>query len=416
MTIRPERSGRPPVARDARRVALIHYWLVGMRGGEKVLEALCRMFPQADIYTHVHVPGRVSAEINAHRVFTTSIARLPFAPRLYQKYLPLMPRALEEVDLTGYDLVISSEAGPAKGVIAPPEAPHLCYCHSPMRYLWDQYHTYRASAGPLSRMMMPRIAHGLRGWDVTSAARVDGFAANSTHVAHRIRKYWRREAEVIHPPVAVADFAPVPPSERGDFYLWAGELAPYKRPDLAVEAIRRLGRKLIVIGGPDKAARQLAAGAPDTIRFLGQVPFDVLRDHLARCRALIFPGEEDFGIVPLEAMAAGRPVIAYGRGGVLDTVSDGETGLLFHDQSVEGLMQAIERFEASGLERLDPCSLASQARRFDEAAFRAGILSALAQLGVDLSPEDAGLGPTEPGDGARGFAARGGRKRALGLR
>ncbi|WP_212524273.1 glycosyltransferase [Actibacterium sp. MT2.3-13A] len=369
---------------DDRRVALIHYWLVGMRGGEKVLEALCEMFPQADIFTHVVVPGRLSPALQRHRIFTTSVARLPFAPKLYQKYLPFMPRALEEIDLTGYDLVISSEAGPAKGVIAPPDAPHLCYCHSPMRYLWDQYHTYRSGAGWLTRQLMPPLAHRLRGWDVTSAARVDGFAANSNHVAARIRKYWGREADVVHPPVAVADFAPVPRAELGDFYLWAGELAPYKRPDIAVEALTRLNRPLVVIGGPDKTRAALAAKAGANVTFLGQVPFDVLRAHMARCKALIFPGEEDFGIVPVEVMASGRPVIAYGRGGALDTVLEGETGLLFREQSVEALIDAVERFEALGLDRTDPAALIAHARRFDPDAFREGITRSLGALGVDL--------------------------------
>jgi glycosyltransferase involved in cell wall biosynthesis len=395
MTIRPDLSLGQPLLREGRRVALIHYWLVGMRGGEKVLEALCRMFPGADIFTHVHVPGRISETINAHRIRTTSVARLPFAPRLYQKYLPFMPRALEELDLSGYDLVISSEAGPAKGVIPPPDAPHLCYCHSPMRYLWDQYHTYRHTAGPLARAMMPGLSHRLRAWDATSAARVDGFAANSSHVAARIRKYWRREADIVHPPVAVDRFQPVVPAERGDFYLWAGELAPYKRPDLAIEAFRRLGRPLVVIGGPEKLRRKLAAGAPENIRFLGNVPFDTLREYLARSRALIFPGEEDFGIVPVEAMASGRPVIAFGRGGALDTVVEGETGLFFHDQSAEGLAEAVERFEASGIEQADPLRIATHARGFDEAAFRRGIAASLARLGVGVA-RDAGSAELEP--------------------
>jgi len=367
---------------DGRRVAIVHYWLVGMRGGEKVLEALCAMFPQADIYTHVADPARLSATLTAHRIVQTRIGRLPFARRLYQKYLPLMPRALEELDLTGYDLVISSEAGPAKGVIAPPDAPHLCYCHSPMRYLWDQYHVYRDGAGPVTRALMPPLAHRLRQWDVTSAARVDGFAANSTHVAARIHKYWRREADVVHPPVVVDDFAPVPRAELGDFYLWAGELAPYKRPDLAVEALARLDRPLVVIGGPDKTAARLKRMAGPRTTFLGKVPFDVLRDHMARCRALIFPGEEDFGIVPVEVMASGRPVIGYGRGGLRDTVVDGETGLMFHEQSVEALVDAVERFEASGLGDADPATFVARAARFAPDVFEDGIRAALARIGA----------------------------------
>jgi glycosyltransferase involved in cell wall biosynthesis len=371
-----------PVA--GRRVAIIHYWLVGMRGGEKVLEALLRMFPEADIFTHVYVPQKVSPLIRSHRVFTTRIARLPMAARLYQKYLPLMPRALEELDLTGYDLVISSEAGPAKGVIVPPDAPHLCYCHSPMRYLWDQYHVYRNGAGALTRTFMPLMAHDLRQWDVTSAARVDAFAANSTHVAQRIRKYWRRGADVVHPPVAVKDFAPAADGGHDDFYLWAGELAPYKRPDIAIEAFTRLKKPLVVIGGPNKAAKHLARRAGGNVTFLGQVPFEVLKSHMARCKALIFPGEEDFGIVPVEVMASGRPVIALGRGGALDTVVDGETGLLFRDQSVEGLIAAVERFESAGLDRVDPSGLVAHAARFDERAFRTGIARQLVQLGVEV--------------------------------
>ena len=375
------RGGGP---RPARRVALIHYWLVGMRGGEKVLEALCGMFPQADIYTHVVVPARLSERLRAHRIETTFVARLPFAARAYQKYLPFMPRALEQIDLSGYDLVISSESGPAKGVIPPPDAAHLCYCHSPMRYLWDQYHTYRRGAGLLTRALMPHMAHRLRIWDVTSAARVDRFVANSTHVAARIAKYWRREADVVAPPVSVEDFAPAPPGEVGDYYLWAGELAPYKRPDIAIAAAARAGRRLVMVGGPARTAKALAADAPDNVEVLGPVDFATLKHHLARCRALVFPGEEDFGIVPVEAMASGRPVIAYGRGGALDSVVDGETGLLFGDQSAAGLAEAIARLEASGLDRADPARLTAHARRFDAGAFRSGISEALAGLGIHV--------------------------------
>ena len=367
----PEKHSPP--APTYPRVALIHYWLVGMRGGEKVLEALCRMYPQADIFTHVYVPEKISETINAHRIVETSVGRMPFAARLYQSYLPFMPRALEELDLTGYDLVISSEAGPAKGVIAPPDAFHLCYCHSPMRYLWDQYHIYRKSAGLLSRMALPHIAHSLRSWDVTSAARVDSFAANSKHVAARIHKYWRREAEVVHPPVDLGAFSPAPAAEIGDFYLWVGELAPYKRPDMMIEAFNRLGLPLVVIGGPDKTRLKLQKTAKENITFLGRASFDVLRQHLSRCRALVFPGEEDFGIVPVEAMASGRPVIAYDRGGARDTVVQRKTGLLFKDQTVEGLMAAVRDFEDNRLYDVVSDTLVRHASQFSEAAFRAGI-------------------------------------------
>lgn len=370
------------------KVALVHYWLVGMRGGEKVLESLCRMFPEADIFTHVAVPGALSDTLKRHKITETFIGRLPMARSLYQHYLPLMPRALEQIDLTGYDLVISSEAGPAKGVTAPPDALHICYTHSPMRYLWDQYHVYRNGAGPLGRMAMPMFAPGLRMWDVTSAARVDGFVANSTHVASRIRKYWRRESSVVAPPVDVGAFSPLARGGHDGFYLWAGELAPYKRPDIAVEAFNRLGLPLVVIGGPEKTRARLAAGAKDNVTFLGKVGFDVLKDHLARCKALIFPGEEDFGIVPVEAMASGRPVIAYGRGGALDTVLHGETGWLFRDQSVEGLMTAVQDFERAKLDDVDPLHLVRHARKFDEAAFQAGMLRAIEAGGIKLGGFD----------------------------
>jgi len=367
------------------KVALVHYWLVGMRGGEKVLDALCRFFPEADIFTHVYEPAAVSEEIRRHTVKTTAISRLPFAKRLYQSYLPFMPTALEGLDLSAYDLVISSEAGPAKGVIVPPCAVHVCYCHSPMRYLWDQYHIYKQRAGLPVRVVMPHIARNLRQWDVVSATRVDAFVANSHHVAARIRKYWRRDALVVHPPVAIDDFAPIRGQPMSDYYLWVGELAPYKRPDIAVEAFSRLGKKLVVIGGPAKEQRLLARKAGETIIFLGKVPFETLRDYMARCRALIFPGEEDFGIVPVEAMASGRPVIAFGRGGVLDTVVDRETGLLFHNQSVEGLMSAVEEFEVQGLDSVDPAALVANARRFSEQRFFEAFARLLSDLGIHLT-------------------------------
>lgn len=353
-----------------------------MRGGEKVLEALCRMFPQADIFTHVADLSKLTSVITRHKIIETRVGRLPFAKVMYQKYLPFMPRALEELDLSGYDLVISSEAGPAKGVITPPNATHLCYCHSPMRYLWDQYHVYRDGAGFMTRAAMPIFAHRLRQWDVTSAQRMDGIVANSHFVAKRVQKYWRREADVVAPPVFVEDFSPVPLKALGDFYLWAGELAPYKRPDLAVEAFRKLDKPLVVIGGPEAQVRSLKAIAGPQTSFLGQVPFDVLKDHMARCRALVFPGEEDFGIVPVEVMASGRPVIAFGSGGALDTVLDGQTGVLFQEQSVDALIAAVDKFEASQLAQSGPDLCVAHAKKFNEAAFVSGIEAALTRIGA----------------------------------
>lgn len=364
------------------KVAIIHYWLVHMRGGEKVLESLCRLFPDADIFTHAYDPRGVSETIRRHRIRTTAISRLPAPKRLYRAYLPLMPFALESLDLSDYDLVISSEAGPAKGVITRPDALHLCYCHSPMRYIWDQYHAYKAGTGLAGRLAMSLFSPALRQWDVTSAARVDRFVANSVHVGKRIEKYWRRDAEILHPPVALEAFSPAPLSAREDFYLWAGELTGYKRPDLAIEAFNRLGRRLVVIGGPEKARKALAARARDNIVFLGRVPFATLRDHMARATALVFPGEEDFGLVPVEAMASGRPVIAYGRGGATETVRHGETGWLFDDQSIEGLIAAVAAFERSGLTDADPRTIAAYTSRFSERAFITGLCAILARHGI----------------------------------
>jgi glycosyltransferase involved in cell wall biosynthesis len=352
--------------------------MVSMRGGERVLEEFCRMFPDADIYTHVVDRGAMSRTILAHDIRTTFIARLPYARRLYQKYLPLMPQALEALDLTGYDLVISSESGPAKGVIVGPDAIHLCYCHSPMRYLWDQYHQYRRNAGFLTRLLMPPIVHYLRIWDVTSAARVDRFVANSGYIAKRIRKYFRRESDVVHPPVATKAFVPAPVEEIGDYYLWAGQLVGYKRPDIAVEAFRRSGRRLIVIGEGEERAR-VEQGAGPTVSFLGNVPFATLKHHLARCRALVFPGPEDFGIVPVEAQASGRPVIALAEGGALETVVDGRTGVLYRDCSVDGLIAALDAFEASGLGDTCRDACVANAQAFGSDVFRQKIARVIAE-------------------------------------
>jgi glycosyltransferase involved in cell wall biosynthesis len=350
----------------AMKVAIVHYWLTGMRGGEKVVEALCELFPGADIFTNVYVPERVSATIRRHRVRTTFVNRLPFAASA-RAYLALMPVALEQLDLRGYDLIISNESGPAKGVVPPLDAMHICYCLSPMRYAWDLYQDYLASSGPVARALMRPAMHYLRMWDLASAARVDHFATLSEHTRRRVAKYYRRDAEIIHPPVDTHRFSPR--GERGDFYLVVGATEAYKRVDLAVEAFNRLGRPLVVIGeGPEDPRLRRLAGPNVTL--LGAQPDEVLQRHYASCRALIFPGEEDFGIVPVECMASGRPIIAYGRGGVLDTIVDGETGVLFREQTVESLIDAVVRYERSERE-FSPERLAEHARAFDREHFKA---------------------------------------------
>jgi len=349
------------------KVAIVHYWLVGMRGGERVVEALLDLYPEAGIITHAYDPKAVSEKIRSRRVRTTFISRLPRAAKYYKSYLPLMPLALESVDMNGYDLVISSESGPAKGVLAPADALHICYCHTPMRYVWDMYHRYRAEAGPLARLAMPLICHYLRTWDVAAAARVDAFAANSAHVARRIRRwYGRDDAEVIHPPVQTGAFDPTRP--RGERYLFVGELVGYKLADVAVRAFNRLGLPLTVIGGGPMLA-ELKRQAGPNIEILGRQSFDVLKERLATCRALVFPGEEDFGLVPVEAMASGAPVIAFGRGGATETVLDGRTGILYEDGSEAGLAAAVRRFEDQrGL--WGPADIATHAAAFDTAVFK----------------------------------------------
>ena len=367
-------AGRPPGW--PRRVAIIHYWLVTMRGGERVVEQMLRLFPHADVYTHVYVEGAVSGLIRGQRVTETFIGRLPGARTHYQKYLPLMPLALEELDLNGYDLVISSESGPAKGVIVAPDAVHLCYVHSPMRYLWDHYHQYRSTAGWMTRQLMPWMFHRLRSWDVSSARRVDRLVANSHFIQARIARSWGRDSGVVHPPVEVDLFEPAAPGDVSDRFLWVGQMTPYKRADIALEAFNRLGLPLLMVG-TGEMARELRRRAGPTIEIVERLEFDQLRRAYATCRALIFTAEEDFGIVPVEAMASGRPVIAYGRGGVLDSVIPGETGLFFNEQNASSLVGALAAFE-QWAPHFDPADAVRQARQFAPDRFDAGILAALA--------------------------------------
>jgi glycosyltransferase involved in cell wall biosynthesis len=323
------------------------------------------MYPQADIFTHVYVPDMVSAQIRQHKIIPTFINALPRASKMYKTYLPLMPLALEQLDLRGYDLVISSESGPAKGVIPPAAALHVCYCHTPMRYIWDMYHDYRSNAGRITRLMMPPLSHYLRTWDVTSVARVDSFVANSATVASRIRRYYGVESTVIHPPVDTDSFAAVPPSELEDYYLMAGELVSYKRPDLAVRAFNDMKRRLVVIGGGEMLDEIRRIAGP-TVTVMGSQPFEILKHHYARCRALIFPGEEDFGMVPVEAMASGRPVVAFGRGGATETVAKGTSGVFFEEQTVEAISSAIRSL--AGIE-IDPEKIAAHASQFGRDQF-----------------------------------------------
>jgi len=329
------------------RVALVHDWLTGMRGGEKCLEAFCTLFPGAPIHTLVHRPGSVSPTIESHPIRTSFIQRAPGGRTRYQRYLPIYPLAIERFDLRGYDLVLSSSHAVAKGVVVHPGTVHVCYCHTPMRYVWLAYEDYFGGGRyrfPVS-WALTAAATWLRTWDVVSAQRVDRFVANSHNVARRIRRYYGREAAVVHPPLETDLFIPDPGVAREDFYLVVSALVPYKRVDLAIEAARILGRRLVVIGSGVER-RRLARSAGPGVEFRGWVTQEELLAALRRARGLIFPGEEDFGIVPLEALACGTPVIAYGAGGALETIADGRTGVFFGEPTVESLTAALRRFES----------------------------------------------------------------------
>lgn len=351
------------------RVAIVHYWLVTMRGGEKVLEALAELYPEADIYTNVVDKAKLSPSLLSHTIYATFINRLPRAKSWYQRYLPLMPLALEQLDLRSYDLVISSESGPAKGVITRPDALHVCYCHSPMRYIWDFYPEYLKGKGYFTKRAMQLSFHYMRLWDVASAARVDYFIANSAYVAARIQKCYRRDSTIIHPPVDVEAFSPS--EEVGDYYLWLGQLVGYKRPDLAVEAFNASGRKLVILGEGEEKERLIKQAKPN-IQFLGRCGDSEIQNMLSHCKALIFPGLEDFGIVPVEAMAAGRPVIAFNKGGAAETVIDGKTGILFAEQTVESFNEALDRYEANQ-DNFVPKTIQQHARNFSRSVFKQSI-------------------------------------------
>ena len=344
------------------RSAIVHYWLLNQRGGEKVLDALCRMLPGADIFTLFCDPKTLSPEVQRHNITTSFLNPLR---RHYRSLLPLMPMALESFDLRGYDLIVSSESGPAKGVIAPSTARHICYCHTPMRYLWDLYPAYRNewTRSPLKRAAMAPLSNYLRLWDFASAARVDRFIANSHNVRNRIWKTWRREADVIHPPVDVDSFRWEAPE---NYFLIVSELGSYKRIDTAVRAFSRNGRRLIIAGdGPE--FRRLRAMASSNVEFAGRVPDATLRQLYARCRAFLLPGEEDFGITPVEALASGKPVIALKRGGVLETVPS-YAGIFYDEPSDAALSAALQQFDTIEHD-IRAAELQAQARNFSEAEF-----------------------------------------------
>jgi glycosyltransferase involved in cell wall biosynthesis len=355
------------------RAAIVHYWLLNMRGGEKVVESLCNLLPDADIFTLFYDPDRVSPLIRSHHVRASFLQTFR---KCYRSMLPWMPMALESFDLRAYDLVVSSESGPAKGVIVPSTTRHVCYCHTPMRYLWDLYPAYRNewTRSRLKRALMTPLTNYLRMWDYASAGRVDEFVANSENVRQRIWKTYRRQSTVIPPPVAVEKFY-WKPSE--DYYLIVSELVAYKRLDSAIRVFKANGRKLRVVGdGPEfRALKRIATG---NIEFCGRVNDRDLQELYARCRAFLMPGEEDFGITAVEALASGKPVIALGRGGALETVPLAEPlgGLFYGDATDDALRAAIDAWERIE-HQMVPEALRTYAAKFSQTEFLTKMKAAL---------------------------------------
>ena len=373
------------------KVALVHDWLVTQRGGEHVLEALCELFPQADIHTLVHRPGTVHPRIEARPIHTSVLQRVPRIHKLYRHFLPVLPQVIESMRLEGYDLVISSSHCVAKGIRKPAGAKHLAYVHAPMRYMWDLFDDY---FGP-GRASLPvrAAAHAVRPylqkWDRESTAGVDRILVNSQHIAGKVKRFWGRDASVVYPPIALDRFCqhPLEGLGQGGYYLWLGAFAPYKRLDIALEAFRQLDAPLWVVGTGQEAARLTSGALPSHIRFLGPVPNEALAGLYRDARALIFTPEEDFGIVPLEAQASGRPVIAYGRGGALETVSP-LTGLFFDEQTPAALVEAVRRFEAWE-PQFRPADARAQAERFSRATFLRSVKAEVdALLGAATSYPD----------------------------
>lgn len=368
------------------KIALIHDWLTGMRGGEKCLEVFCEQFPDATLMTLLHVPGSVSATIEKMNIQTSWIQKMPGVAKYYRHYLPLFPTAIEEFDLREYDLVLSSSHCVAKGVLVHPETQHVCYCHTPMRYVWSMYQDYfgPARVRGLSRFVIALSSNYLRMWDVLSAQRVHYFIANSQHVRRRIQHYYQREAEVIYPPVDLTHTQLATPHD--DYYLIVSALVPYKRIELAIAAFNQLNRRLVIVGTGGEAQRLKKMTQSKQIEFVGWASGAELQKYYAGCRALIFPGEEDFGIVPVEAQAYGKPVIAFARGGARETVagimpaatgqyprpsaSTNATGVFFQASTASALVAAILQSEKI---EFDAATIRAQAQKFDRAVFRAKI-------------------------------------------
>jgi len=325
------------------KVAIVHDWLVTYGGAERVVETMCEIFPQADIYTLIYDEEKMGHIFSKEKVKTTFIQKFPKATKLYTKMLPLMPRAFEELDLEDYDMVLSSSSCCAKGVITSPSTIHIAYIHSPMRYAWDLYYDYRNKSGYFTKLFMSLFMPSIRQWDVISSTRIDKVLANSNYISKRIKKYWGRDSEVVYPPIEVERLE-ANGKKAENFYVAFSRFVPYKRIDLAVKACTELKKNLVVIGDGEQR-EYLKSIAGETVIFTGRLSDEKVKDYLQRCKAMIFCAEEDFGIVPLEVQACGRPVIAYGKGGSLETVVEDVTGTFFNEQTVESVKSQILKFE-----------------------------------------------------------------------
>lgn len=364
------------------KVALVHDWLTGRRGGEKVLEVFSELYPEAPIYTLLHFPGSQHPNLEGKRIETSFVQRLPFLKKRYRSYLPLFPLAVELFDLQEYDLVISTSHCVAKGAIPRPDAMHISYVFSPMRYAWNQYFAYFASdrLGRFSRLFIPAVIHRLRLWDAASCARVDDFVADSQAVAARIARYYGRPSEVIHPPVDTDFFRPA--DSTSDDYLIVSALVPYKRIDLAIEAFKQRNEKLKIVGeGPEY--KSLKRAAPPNVEFMGALSDEELRAAYQRSRAMIMPGEEDFGINSLESQACGVPVIAYGRGGATETVIAERTGVFFQELSPLGLGDALDKFQTLAFNKAE---IRNNAERFSRERFKEKISSFVQKKWAGFQP------------------------------
>ena len=371
-------NGGPKAWQDLR-VAIVHHWFISRAGGERVVDIMARIFPTADLFTLFLDKQKLPPALLQHKITTSFLDKSRFAQRAHRHFLPFYPLAVEMLDLGGYDLIISSDSGPMKGVVTDPSSTHICYCYSPMRYLWDGHSAYLRDMSPLARSLFRVVSHYVRNWDYSAAQRVDHFIAVSRYVALRIRKYYRRDSTIIYPPIDTSQGFLA--SQHEDYYLAVGRLVPYKRTDILIEACCKLGRKLVIVGdGPE--IKRLKKNSGHNIEFLGEVDEGQLRDVYARCRALLFAADDDFGMVPLEVQSYGRPVIAFGKGGALETVvgdypslhkedtseATGMTGIFFPEQTADSLARAILFFESIE-ERFVPKQIQLHARRFDTSIF-----------------------------------------------